>query len=89
METTVVVEDAEITVAAVPPKVTALVPDRLVPVSVTDVPPAVVPLVGVSEDKVGGSWKVNEVLSDRVPEPLVTATVTAPAEAAWVTDVSW
>jgi hypothetical protein len=45
------VTDVELTtdtsVAAVPPKVTELVPLRFVPLMVTEVPPAVVPLTGL------------------------------------------
>ncbi len=40
-------------VAAVAPKVTAVAPDRLVPVRVTVVPPAVGPAVGEMEVTVG------------------------------------
>ena len=43
-------------VAATPARVTAVVPDRFVPVRVTEVPPLVVPAVGLSEVRVGGSW---------------------------------
>ena len=39
--------------AAVPPKLTAVAPVRLVPVSVTEVPPELLPLAGVSEVNVG------------------------------------
>jgi len=40
-------------VAAVPPKVTAVAPVKLVPVIVTTVPPAAGPLVGASDPSVG------------------------------------
>lgn len=40
--------------AAVPPKFTADAPLRLVPVTVTDVPPAVGPLEGLTDVTVGG-----------------------------------
>ena len=43
-------------VAATPARVTAVVPDRFVPVRVTEVPPLVLPAVGLSEVRVGGSW---------------------------------
>ena len=46
-------------VAAVPPMVTAVAPVRLVPVMVTDVPPAVGPLVGAIEATVGAETYVN------------------------------
>jgi hypothetical protein len=42
-----------VTVAALPPKVTEVAPPRLVPVMVTEVPPAVVPEVGAIEVIVG------------------------------------
>ena len=41
--------------AVVPPKVTAVVDARLVPLTVTEVPPAAEPEVGVSETSVGAS----------------------------------
>ncbi len=40
-------------VAAVAPKVTAVVPEKLVPVMTTEVPPAVGPAVGETEVTVG------------------------------------
>ena len=43
----------EVIVAGVPPKVTELAPLRLVPVNVTDVPPAVGPLAGDTAVSVG------------------------------------
>jgi hypothetical protein len=46
-----VIEVSELTVklvAEMPPKVTALAPVNAVPVIVTDVPPAVLPLVGLT-----------------------------------------
>src|SRR5579863_756567 len=71
-------------VAAVPPKFTALAPDRLVPVMMTVVPPAVGPLVGLSEDTVGAATNVNwsplEVAE--VPPAVVTVTSTVPADSA-------
>ena len=42
-------------VPAVAPKWTAVAPVRLVPVTVTEVPPAAGPLVGLSEVTVGGA----------------------------------
>ena len=47
VQVTVVALTTEIDVAAVPPKVTPLVPVKFVPVIVTDVPPAVGPLEGL------------------------------------------
>src|SRR6266702_693183 len=45
---TIWVAVSEVMVAAVVPKVTALAPERLAPVMVTKVPPAVGPLVGLT-----------------------------------------
>ena len=42
-------------VAGVAPKVTAVVPDRFVPVSTTEVPPAVVPVAGDRPVTVGAA----------------------------------
>ncbi len=42
-------------VAALPPKVTLVAPVKLVPVMVTDVPPRVVPLLGLTLVTVGGA----------------------------------
>ena len=77
-----------IEVAAVPPKVTADVPVRLVPVSTTfAVVELVVPWFGDTDVKVGGAPYVNA--DDVVPVAygLVTATATAPAACAGVTAV--
>ena len=41
--------------AAVPPTVTEVALERLVPVIVTEVPPNVEPIIGVNDVKVGGS----------------------------------
>jgi len=56
-------------VAAVPPKLTDVVPERLVPVTVTDVPPAVGPLVGAIPVTVGpgGASTVVVVLAELLP----------------------
>ena len=43
-------------VAAVPPNVTAVAPVKLVPVRVTDCPPASGPDVGLMDVTVGGTW---------------------------------
>jgi hypothetical protein len=52
--TTICVDVLLVTVAVVPPIVTDVAFERLVPVIVTEVPPAVEPDVGVKEVKVGG-----------------------------------
>ena len=44
--------------AAVPPKLTAVAPVKPVPVIVTDVPPAVVPLFGLTLVTVGAAMNV-------------------------------
>ena len=51
--TTNFVGESEVTVAALPPKLTALAVARCVPVMVTEVPPVVVPDVGVKVVMVG------------------------------------
>ena len=56
--------------AAVPPKVTAVAPVKLVPVMVTTVPDA--PLVGVNEVMVGAGMKVKVPLLVAVPPGVVT-----------------
>jgi len=53
--TETVVTERDVTAAATPSKVTAVVLERFVPVRVTDVPPAVVPVVGEAWVSVGGS----------------------------------
>jgi hypothetical protein len=53
--TTIEVGDTDTIVAAVPPKVTSVVPVNPVPVIVTDVPPVIGPLPGVNEVIVGGA----------------------------------
>ena len=61
---------------------------KLVPVMVTLVPPAVLPLVGLTEVTVAGAWYVNWSALEvaEVPAELVTVTSTAPA--AWAGDVA-
>jgi hypothetical protein len=78
---------AELTVklvAAVPPKLTAVAPVKLVPVIVTDPPPAVVPLDGLTPVTVGGAtkryWSAEDV--SEVPAAFTTVTSTVPAECA-------
>ena len=72
--TTAVIVVGETTVndvAAVPPKLTAVAPEKLVPVSVTVVPLA--PLVGVNEEIVGVGINVNPVRV-AIPPGVVTDT---------------
>lgn len=76
-----------IVVPAVPPKVTAEVPVRLVPVIVTVVPPAIGPLDGDTDVIVGASTKVNPPVLVAVPPAPVKITFTAPAACAGVTTV--
>jgi len=80
-----VIVDASTTVtpvAAVPPKVTDDALVRLVPVMVTEVPPAVEPLLGETEVTVGAGMKVywSAVPVALVPPDVVTviSTVAAP-----------
>ena len=59
--------------AAVPPKVTAVAPVKLVPVMVTTVPAP--PLLGVNEVMVGAGMKVKVPLLVAVPPGVVTVIV--------------
>ena len=84
-ETTVKLE------AAVVPKWTAVAPVKLVPVMVTEVPPAVGPEVGAIEPTVGAATKVNlsaEEVAD-VPPAVVTVTFTVAAACAGEVAVIW
>jgi hypothetical protein len=67
-------------VAAVEPKSTALAPAKLVPVMVTDVPPAVGPLAGETDVTVGDPVYVNSssTVVALVPPAVVTVTATVP-----------
>src|SRR5689334_20494673 len=68
--------------AAVPPKVTADTPVKFVPVTVTVVPPVLVPDVGLTPVTVGAgggvyvNWSFG--LAALVPFPVVTVTSTVP-----------
>jgi hypothetical protein len=67
-------------VAAVPPNVTVAPVAKFVPVIVTAVPPAVVPLFGLTLVTVGGATYVNALARlPLCPPGLFTVTVTAPA----------
>ena len=55
VETTMAVAVAETTVAAFPPNVTDVAPANSVPFRVTLEPPALVPVVALSEVNVGGA----------------------------------
>ena len=77
--------------AAVAPKSTAVAPVKLVPVMVTEVPPAVGPEVGATELTVGAATKVKssaEEIAD-VPPAVVTVTSTVPAACAGEVAVIW
>lgn len=70
----ILVEDPTVKeLAEVPPKLTLVVPVKLVPVIVTTVP--LFPLVGVKELMIGGLPKVNPSL---LPVPFTVATATFP-----------
>ena len=53
--TVICVLESAVMVAAVPPKLTPVAPDRPVPVMVTLVPPAVLPLFGETPVTTGGA----------------------------------
>ena len=77
-------------VTAVPPKVTPVAPVKPVPVSVTAVPPAMLPALGatlVSVGGDGGATYVKSVFAALVPPGVVTTTLTAPAARAGVVQV--
>ena len=77
--------------AAVVPKWTAVAPVKLVPVMVTEVPPAVGPEVGATEPTVGAAtnvkWSAGEVAD--VPPAVVTVTLTVAAACAGEVAVIW
>ena len=66
-------------VAAVPPIVTPVAPVKLVPVIVTDCPPAAGPLDGLIDVTVGGAPYVYNVFTAFVPPGVVTRTLAVPA----------
>ena len=66
-------------VAAMPPKVTADTPVKFVPVMVTLVPPAVLPVEGVMSASVGGAMYVKRFVPVPVAPVFVTATLAKPA----------
>jgi hypothetical protein len=74
-------------VAAVLPNVTVAPATKFVPVIVTEVPPAVDPLPGVTLLTVGGTTYVNALPKLPLCPPTVTVTVTAPALPAGVVAV--
>lgn len=76
-----------IDVPAAPPKVTEVVPVRLVPEIVTVVPPATGPNTGDNEVIVGASTNVNAPELVAVPPAPVITTFTAPAVLAGVSTV--
>ncbi len=71
-----------------PPKVIPVTPDRLVPVIVTVVPPAVDPVEGVIDVIVGAGKYVKAPADVVVPPAVVRATSTAPADFAGVVTVT-
>ncbi len=76
-------------VAALPPTVTLVAPVKLVPVMVIEVPPNVVPDVGLTLVMVGnGTTYVNALLLLAVPPAVVTATLLTPAVPAGVLAVT-
>ena len=78
-----------ILVAALPPTVTLVAPVKLVPVMVIEVPPNVVPDVGLTLVMVGnGTTYVNALLLLAVPPAVVTATLLTPAVPAGVLAVT-
>ena len=78
-------------VAAVVPKSTAVAPVRLVPVTVTLVPPAEVPVVGLTAVTVGATTKVKSSAEDlaETPPGVVTVTSTVAAATAGLVTVIW
>jgi len=66
-------------VAELAPNFTAVAPVKLVPVIVTDVPPAAGPLVGLNDVTVGAATYVKLTTLLEVPPGVVTVTVAAPA----------
>ena len=77
-----------IPVPGVEPKSTAVAPVKLVPLTVTVLPPAAGPLFGLTPVTVGAGLKVNESageLAAEVPLGVVTVTSTVPVPAGEVT----
>ena len=76
--------DTEVTMPALPPKSTAVSPLRLVPVTVTNVPPTVDPDGGDTPLTVGGAMYVNRSAFEiaDTPPAVVTVTAMAPADSA-------
>ena len=75
-------------VAALPPTFTLVAPVKFVPVMVIEVPPNVVPDVGLTLVMVGnGTTYVNTLFNEIVPPGVVTETFLAPAVEAGVTAV--
>ena len=75
-------------IAALPPTFTLVAPVKLVPVMVIEVPPNVVPELGLTLVIVGnGTTYVNTLFNEIVPPGVVTETFLAPAVEAGVTAV--
>ena len=66
-------------VASTPPNRTCIPARNRVPVSVTDVPPPVGPVVGLTEASVGASTYVKPLVSVAEPPTVATETSTVPA----------
>jgi hypothetical protein len=84
---TAVMDMGELTVklvALVEPKLTVVAPVKLVPAMVTEVPPPVDPVFGVTEETVGAATYVNWSAADvaDVPTGVVTVTSTVPGDPA-------
>src|SRR5437867_3266470 len=77
-------------VAAVPPKETVAPETKLDPLMVTEVPPPVVPPIGLTDEIDGGRSYVKPFADVTLwPSGFATVTLTAPAAWAGVTAVSW
>ncbi len=81
-------------VAATVPNLTPVAPVKLVPVMITEVPPAVVPVAGLTPVTVGGAgvakvkWSAGALTGD-VPSDVVTVTSTVAADSAGAVAVIW
>jgi hypothetical protein len=74
---------------ALPPTVIAVAPVKFAPEITIDVPPAVEPEFGVTEETVGGARYVNKLFCTLVPDGVVTTTLADPADLGGVTQVAF
>jgi hypothetical protein len=74
-------------VAETPPNLTEVTPVKFVPVTVTESPPAVLPVFGEQPVTVGAATYVYRVFAEFVPPTVVTVTLAVPAEPAGVVHV--